>query len=124
MDLIDRQVAIDAVLSIGHIAKLTDGDAVIRMSAVNYVLRNLASTEPEEDTIEMQEADIDETMKRLRDSRVTIPLSVQPEIVYCRDCKHWLHEHLCIELSKYGTIETLPNEFCSRAERREDASSR
>lgn len=46
MDLIDRQVAIDAVLSIGHIAKLADGDAVIRMSAVNYVLRNLPSAEP------------------------------------------------------------------------------
>lgn len=36
--------------------------------------------QPEEYTIEMQEADIDETMKRLRDARVTIPLSVQPEI--------------------------------------------
>lgn len=45
-DLISRQTAIDAVLSIGHIAKLTDGDAVIRMSAVNYVLRNLPSAEP------------------------------------------------------------------------------
>ena len=46
-DLISRQTAIDAVLSIGNIAKLTDGDAVIRMSAVNYVLRNLPSVQPE-----------------------------------------------------------------------------
>lgn len=46
--------------------------------------------------------------------------SAQPEIIRCKDCKHWLHEHLCIELSKYGTIETLPNEYCNRAERRTD----
>ena len=46
-DLISRKTTIDAVLSIGHIAKLTDGDAVIRMSAVNYVLRTLPSAEPE-----------------------------------------------------------------------------
>lgn len=45
-DLINRQMAIDAVLSIGHTAKLTDGDAVVRMSAVNHVLRNLPSTQP------------------------------------------------------------------------------
>ena len=44
----------------------------------------------------------------------------QPEVIRCKDCKHWLHEHLCIELSEFGTIETLPNEFCSRAERRTD----
>ena len=45
-DLISRQAAIDAALSIGHIAKLTDGDEVIRKSAVNYVLRNLPSAQP------------------------------------------------------------------------------
>lgn len=45
-------------------------------------------------------------------------LSEQPEMVRCKDCKYWLHERQCIELSEFGTIETLPNEFCSRAERR------
>ena len=52
--------------------------------------------------------------------RIALMKGRQPEIVNCRDCKHWLHEHLCIELSKYGTIETLPYEHCSRAERRTD----
>ena len=120
-DTISRQAAIDAAdstdytgLAIEDVKKVTD--------EVIKALKRLPSAQTEEDTIEMHEADIDETMKRLRDARVTIPLSVQPEIVYCRDCKHWLHEHLCIELSKYGTIETLPNEFCSRAERKNDGS--
>ena len=46
-DIIYREDAIGAILSIGHIAKLSDGDAVIRVSAVNYVLRNLPSAQPE-----------------------------------------------------------------------------
>lgn len=46
-DTISRQIAIDAILSVGHIAELSDGDAVIRVSAVNYVLRNLPPAHPE-----------------------------------------------------------------------------
>ena len=42
-DAINRKDEIGAILSIGHIAELRDGDAVIRVSAVNYVLRNLPS---------------------------------------------------------------------------------
>lgn len=45
-DLIDRKDAIGAILSVRHIAELSDGDAVIRVSAVNYVLRNLPSAQP------------------------------------------------------------------------------
>ena len=44
-DVINRKDAIGAILSIGHIAELRDGDAVIRVSAVNYVLRNLPSAD-------------------------------------------------------------------------------
>ncbi len=46
-DAINRKDTIGAILSIGHIAELRDGDAVIRVSAVNYVLRNLPSAQPE-----------------------------------------------------------------------------
>ena len=53
---IDRQVAIDAVLGIGYTAKLNDGDEVVRMSAVNYVLRNLPSAEPEPSEITDEQA--------------------------------------------------------------------
>ena len=44
-DVINRKDTIGAILSIEHIAELSDGDAVIRVSAVNYVLRNLPSAD-------------------------------------------------------------------------------
>ena len=46
-DLISRQTAIDAVQGIGRLATLQDNDAVVRMSAVEYVLFNLPSEQPE-----------------------------------------------------------------------------
>ena len=46
-DVINRKNAIGAILSVGHIAELSDGDAVIRVSAVYYVLRNLPTAQPE-----------------------------------------------------------------------------
>lgn len=46
-DLISRQAAIDATQGIGRLATLPDNDAVIRMSAVEYVLFNLPSAQPE-----------------------------------------------------------------------------
>lgn len=47
-DLISRQTAIDAVDKIGHVATMTDGDKVIRRSAVKYVLSMLPSTQSEQ----------------------------------------------------------------------------
>ena len=46
-DTIYRKVAIDAVQGIGRLATLQDNDAVVRMSAVEYVLFNLPSAQPE-----------------------------------------------------------------------------
>lgn len=37
--------------------------------------------------------------------------SVQPEIIYCKDCKYWC---------EHGYAKA--DDFCSRAERREDGS--
>ncbi len=54
-DVINREDAISAILSTGHIAKLSDGDAAIRVSAVNYVLRNLPSAQPEPEWIPVGE---------------------------------------------------------------------
>ena len=51
---INRQAAIDAVQGIGRLATLPDNDAVVRMSAVEYVLFNLPSAQPEP-TTEIQE---------------------------------------------------------------------
>ena len=44
--------------------------------------------------------------------------SAQPEIIRCRDCKHWKHDHTCHEHSLVSPM--MANEFCSRAERREE----
>lgn len=46
-DLISKQVAIDSIENIGHIATLPDGDSALRKSAVDYVLRNLPPAQPE-----------------------------------------------------------------------------
>ena len=49
--------------------------------------------------------------------------SVQPEIVMCKDCKHW-HEHKYAKETKrympfcgFNAIYTKSDDFCSRAER-------
>ena len=46
-DMIYRQQAIDEIQHIRRLAKLTDGDSVIRVSAVKYILHNLPSAQPE-----------------------------------------------------------------------------
>lgn len=45
-DLIDRQAAVDAVQAIDSLATLADGDAVVRSSAVEYVLYHLPAAQP------------------------------------------------------------------------------
>ena len=45
-DAISREVAIDAVQSIERLATMPDNDAVVRMSAVEYVLYHLPSAQP------------------------------------------------------------------------------
>ena len=47
MDPIDRAVAVDAVQRIKRLATLPDNDAVVRMSAVEYVLLHLPSVQPD-----------------------------------------------------------------------------
>lgn len=48
-DAISRQVAIDAVETIGYIATMQDGDKCIRKSAVKYTLSMLPSAQLERD---------------------------------------------------------------------------
>ena len=45
------------------------------------------------------------------------PTVEQPEIIHCRDCKHWREDHTCREHSLVSPM--MAYEFCSRAERRE-----
>ena len=46
--------------------------------------------------------------------------SVQPEIVMCKDCKHWINGHLCESLSRFGSFETKEDFYCGYAKRRTD----
>lgn len=48
LDCVGRQQAIDAVKGIGRLATLPDNDAVVRMSAVEYVLFNMPSAQPKQ----------------------------------------------------------------------------
>lgn len=41
------------------------------------------------------------------------------EIVRCKDCRFWKNEHLCLVMSRYGTMETKAEHYCSWGERRE-----
>lgn len=41
------------------------------------------------------------------------------EVVLCKDCKHYLNEHICMYFSRFGTIETSSYAYCSYGERRE-----
>ena len=55
--------------------------------------------------------------ERCKEKLLALP-SAQTEIVRCKDCKHWKFDHTCREHSLVSPM--MANEFCSRAERRED----
>lgn len=40
------------------------------------------------------------------------------DLVRCKDCKHYLNEHICMYFSRHGTIETSSDDYCSHGERR------
>lgn len=41
------------------------------------------------------------------------------EVITCKDCRFWKNEHLCLVMSKYGSIGTKAEHYCSWGERRE-----
>lgn len=45
--------------------------------------------------------------------------SAQPEIVRCKDCK-WKQGSECV---RFAEVRPFPDDFCSRAERREDGQN-
>ncbi len=38
-------------------------------------------------------------------------------VVRCKDCKHWQNKHVCSAWSRFGTIETKGDQFCSYGEK-------
>lgn len=93
-DLISRQAAIDSVQGIGRLATLPDNDAVIRMSAVEYVLYNLPSAQPE--------------IVRCKDCEFW------REHKYAKEPKRYL------PFCGLNAIYTKSDDFCSKGERRTD----
>ena len=69
----------------------------------------------------------DSNKKRLDEWINNLP-SVQPEIIRCKDCKHWREGtafSYCDKLYGMGVLDALDymvaeDDFCSRAERREE----
>lgn len=55
--------------------------------------------------------DITEFVKRMP--------SAEPEIIRCKDCMYY-HPSYCEIWSKFGTVQTAENDYCSKAERRTD----
>lgn len=41
-------------------------------------------------------------------------------IVHCKDCKWYNNQHLCIQLSRFGSIEPLADFYCAFGEREEE----
>ena len=52
-------------------------------------------------------------------SQITKTIDSAPsiDICFCRECKMWINEHLCQWWSRYGTVETDADDFCSYGER-------
>lgn len=61
--------------------------------------------------------DIATIIENEQDMRVMLS---QPEIVRCKDCKHWINDHLCESLSRFGSFETKADFYCGYSERRTD----
>ena len=49
-----------------------------------------------------------------QDQYAGCPLS---DVVYCKDCINFLNNHICLHLSRYGTVETKPDDYCSYGEK-------
>ena len=41
------------------------------------------------------------------------------ELVRCKDCRYYTNNHLCEQLSRFGSIEPLADFHCGFGERRE-----
>ena len=46
-------------------------------------------------------------------------LAESVKVVRCKDCRFWKNEHLCLVMSRYGSMETKAEHFCSWGERAE-----
>ena len=57
-----------------------------------------------------------EAFQRMINEATTI--DAEP-VVRCKDCRFWKNEHLCLVMSRYGSIDTKAEHYCSWGERKE-----
>ncbi len=54
-----------------------------------------------------------------RDWVKDIPTADVVDVIRCRDCKYFENNHVCLFNSRFGTIETTEDDYCSKGEREE-----
>ena len=122
-DLIDRRMAIGVLLG------CTEHKGRIQFDKAVAGINKLPPAQPEPSQVAK---DIARIVENGQDMRVI----AQPEIIRCKDCKHWIpYDWMFSEVWQSKNIADYPedeigcnycdmtmkaNDFCSRAERRED----
>lgn len=54
---------------------------------------------------------------------VHITAEWQGELVRCKDCRFYSNDHLCQQLSRFGSIEPLADFYCAFGKRREESEA-
>jgi len=88
-------------------------DLISRQAAIDA----LGGNEPVGDPSKMDDDDVVKMWERIRIINIINKLpSAQPEIIRCKDCKHWDGVDTCDVID----APVWDNDFCSMAERRTD----
>lgn len=120
--LISRQAAIDAMSVIN--------DSICEQQAID-ALCELPSAQPEPMIIsidpELTHDEFEKLRKDLADAPIVLMPSAQPEIIRCKDCKHYDgRRDVCHNMvwgdgwANYPPPTVYEDDFCSHAERRTD----
>lgn len=141
VDLIDRQAAIDVINAVFPVdpmkSEYAQGIACGAALAKTYI-EQLPSAQPEPIKINIDDfnkEDLERFKKELGNTPITV-LPTQPEVIRCKDCKHWIpYDWMFSEVWQSKNIADYPedeigcnycdmamkaNDFCSRGERKND----
>ena len=92
--------------------RITDGDTISRQDAITAIQKAYADTESGTDKCAVwKNVGLTNALHIMQD----LP-STQPEIIRCKDCKHWDGVDTCDVID----APVWDNDFCSMAERRSD----
>ena len=90
-------------------SEITDEQAILHLQASGWMQRH---------DKEMYESGLRARLTDDSDSYDALLESAQPEIIHCKDCK-WKQGFECV---RFSDVMPFPDDFCSRAERRTDAT--